>query len=176
MQLYCVSRWNVYCKNDTRPLQCQVHYIQFHFLLGWQHLVRAEFKTQNPKFWDLPHHETGKSYLCTLSVVYLASFYQQQMLCSEKLVGVMNWKGYGRFLVKRLVLSLFPSVHWLLQICGKERNPCVAMGQISSVLYQDILSSLVPFMHRHRFIRWNITKNEWGGGTCFLLFIQNSNH
>ena len=65
----------------------------------------------------------------------------------------LNWERYRKVSVKRLVLSLSPSVHWLLQMCRKERNPCVALRQIPSMLYQDIPSSLVPFMHSHRFIR-----------------------
>jgi len=59
-------------------------------------------------YFCLPHHDTWKSYFF-LSLVYLKSFYQQQMLCSEKLVGTMNWEGYGRVLVKRLFfLSICP--------------------------------------------------------------------
>jgi len=53
-------------------------------------------------------------------------------------------------------LSVFffcPSVHRDLQMCGKERNPCVTLRQIPSMLYQGIPSPLLHFMHSHRFIR-----------------------
>ena len=54
-------------------------------------------------YFNLPHHDTWKPYFCSLSLVYLASFYQHQMLRNEKLVGTMNWEVYGRVLTASVV-------------------------------------------------------------------------
>jgi hypothetical protein len=109
-----------------------------------------------------------KFYFCSLSLVYLTSSYQQQMSCSEKLVGTMNWEVYGRVLVCFVPLSICPLAS--SYVCGKERNPYVALRQISSVLYQGIPSSPVPFMHSHRLIRWNIAKNLEGRDLFSTLY------
>jgi hypothetical protein len=72
------------------------------------------------------HHVgfTILTYFCSLSLVYLTSSYQQQMLCGEKFVDTMNWKGYGRVLVQCIVLSLSPSVHCLLHRWEGKKSLC----------------------------------------------------